>query len=125
MSDMYGAVRSNKFKVLDVEAFKEWFEADVKFGDGIEVWQYPDNAVAFGGYTMYPSAWPLIPGGEDDDADPEWSLAAFAAAVRLHLAPGEEFRVLACGHEKLRYTAASHLKVTHDSETYTSLYEGN
>jgi len=45
--------------------------------------------------------------------------------VRPHLFPGEQLRVLAAGHEKLRYVAATHLIVTETSVDYFDLYEGN
>jgi len=58
MADMYGAVRSNIFKVKDPDAFIQWFEENVRFGDDIQIWKEDDQAVSFGGYEMYPSAWP-------------------------------------------------------------------
>ena len=119
MADMYGAVRSNVFQVKDVEVFKKWFTEEVRFGHQILLW-CDEKGVSFGGYEQYPSAMPRMPG----EGEP-WELESFAAAVREHLQDGEEFRVLAAGHEKLRYVAAGHLVVTADSVTFTDLYEGN
>lgn len=125
MADMYGAVRSNWFKVKDVDAFTEWFVAHVRFGEEIQLWAEDDNMMAFGGYEMYPSAYPSMPMGDDDDTQPQWDLDAFAAEVRKHLCPDQEFRVFAAGHEKLRYVAGSHLIVTHDTVTFDCYEEGN
>ncbi len=35
MADMYGALRSNEFKVKNVKAFQTWFEQYI-FGDNTE-----------------------------------------------------------------------------------------
>jgi hypothetical protein len=141
MADMYGAVRSNWFKVKDIEAFKTWFKSSVRFGDDIEVWteqqrEGADVVVGFGGVEQYPNAYPMTiprcnlpldhPDYDADDCDSyEWDLEAFAAEVREHLQDGEEFRVLAAGNEKLRYVQATHLVITHDSAKFDVLYEGN
>lgn len=124
MADMYGAIRSNWFKVKNVDKFTKWFNKSVVFGGDIEVFDDQVGVVAFGGYEQYPNAYPMRPvkGGEDQE---EWDLEAFAKAVRKHLLPGEEFRVLAAGNEKLRYVAATHLIVTHDKVTFNDYYEGN
>jgi hypothetical protein len=71
MADMYGAVRSNWFKVKDSAAFRAWFESRVRFGSEIEVWsegydgRTGADVVAFGGYEQYPSAYPMMPGEPD------------------------------------------------------------
>jgi hypothetical protein len=123
MADMYGALRSNEFKVNDVEAFKKWFEENCYFGDEIEIWERGESTVAFGGYEMYPCAYPRM--ASDECYQDEWNLKAFADEVRQHLQPGESLRVLAGGHEKLRYVSFQHLVITHDTETFTEVYEGN
>lgn len=129
MADMYGAVRSNDFKVNDAEAFVKWFNESVHFGHEIRLWPVDTNTFVFGGYEQYPSAWPCqILDDEDpevDDPNEAWDLDEFAAELRKHLAPGEEFRVLAAGNEKLRYVAVTHLVISHEKCDYTSLYEGN
>ena len=132
MADMYGAIRSNEFQVKDPKAFKVWFEANVKFGEDIEFWNdYQDpNTVSFGGHGQYPCAWPnqLSPITEDDDYDlddEQWDLDELAEEVRKHLCEGQEMRVLAAGHEKLRYVAATHLVISHTSVKFDQLYEGN
>lgn len=132
MSDMYGAIRSNVFKVKDVEAFKAWFTASVTFSDGVQLWtNYGDDKVAFGGMCQYPNAYPQVPAhhAEDEiDSDLEqedWDLQAFATEVRKHLADGEEFRVLAAGSERLRYVSATHLIVSASKAEFHSYDEGN
>lgn len=132
MADMYGAVRSNVFKVKDGKAFRIWFESNVKFGDDIEIWVDEDNSVSFGGYEQYPSAWPHTVEQEDKETEEDvyfesepWDLDAFAVELRKHLQAGEQFRVLAAGNEKLRYVAAQHLVITTDTAQVTDLYEGN
>jgi len=124
MADMYGAVRSNEFRVKDAQAFQDWFNENVLFGCEIQVWVHGDT-VSFGGYEQYPNAYPNAPAVDEDSYAEPWDLEEFAAAVREHLLPGESLRVLAAGHEKLRYVAATHLVVTHDKVTFTDLYEGN
>jgi len=113
MADMYGAVRSNVFKVKDAEKFRAWFAESCVFGDEIELWEDEANLFAFGGYEAYPSAYPrrLAPEPEADSETPEWELAAFAGAIRRHLAKGETFQVVSGGHEKLRYVGAQVLIV--------------
>lgn len=126
MADMYGAVRSNEFKVKDPKAFRKWFDENVIFGSGIQTWLEGENTMSFGGYEQYPNAYPNKPAADDEDGYSEqWNLDEFAKIVREHLLPGEEFRVLAAGHEKLRYVGATHLVVTHENVTYTNLCEGN
>ena len=132
MSDMYGAVRSNWFKVKDPAEFRDWFEANVWFGYEVELWIGRDPAnphlVAFGGYEQYPSAYPRrLFDVDDDDADePDtWGLDEFAAEIRKRLQDGEEFRVLAAGNEKLRYVSATHLIITATKATFSEYYEGN
>jgi hypothetical protein len=124
MADMYGAVRSNVFKVKNVEAFKTWFNENAYFGSEIEFWGDVDGGITFGGYEQYPSAYPRKP-YDDDFEQEEWDLEAFATEVRKHLLPKEEFRVLAAGNEKLRYVAATHLAIDDTTAVYTDLYEGN
>lgn len=128
MSDMYGAVCSNVFKVKDVNAFKTWFNENVSFGSEIELWG-DDEGVSFGGYEQYPNAYPMTVPTEDeydDFQDPEeWDLEAFAVEIRKHLLPEQELRVLAAGHEKLRYVAVGHLVIGHNKATFDHLYEGN
>ena len=121
MSDMYGAIRSNWFTVKDIEAFRDWFESECHFGYDVELW-VEDGKAAFGGYEQYPSAWPRY---VDDGDTHDYDLEYFADLIRAHLADGEELRVLAAGNEKLRYVAASHLIVTHNSVTFNNLHEGN
>lgn len=125
MADMYGAVRSNEFRVKDVVAFRAWFDGNVRFGHEIQTWFEDGGLCAFGGYEMYPSAYPMLQYDEDVDGDPEWDLNAFAEAIRPHLAEGEEFRVFAAGHEKLRYVAASHLIISHDKVEFNCYAEGD
>jgi hypothetical protein len=137
MADMYGAVRSNEFRVKDPAAFVAWFKERVLFGDAIEVWDDGGGVVSFGGYEQYPSAYPRTPGVgrlveidgqrfyEEDEQPGDWDLEEFAAEIRKHLEPGEEFRVLAAGNEKLRYVSATHLIVTHDTAEFHDYYEGN
>jgi hypothetical protein len=135
MADMYGAMRSNWFKVKDPEAFRAWMRANVNFNGGYEIW-IEDEGVAIGSETQYPNAWPnTLPAcdlpEEHPDYDPydgdtdAWDLEEFAAEIRKHLEPGEEFRVLAAGNEKLRYVSATHLIVTHDTAEFHNYYEGN
>lgn len=121
MADMYGAIRSNWFAVNDVDAFRAWFKAECHFGYAVELWD-DDGQFAFGGYEQYPSAWPRF---VDDDEVHDYDLDNFAELIRVHLAPGAELRVLAAGNEKLRYVAASHLIVTHETVTFNELCEGN
>jgi len=126
MSDMYGAVKSNIFRVKDADKFRVWFNEHVKFGDEIELFAGEvENTFSFGGYEQYPNAWPRIPAGmdADDPEEVEWGAAAFAAAIRKHLAKGQTFQVVAAGHEKLRYCGAAAFIVPPTGEPlYVTLY---
>lgn len=129
MADMYGALRSNEFKVKDVPAFKEWFRG-YRFGDEIGVWPNENGfggsddhsgTIIFGGEEQYPNAYPMIAtpldddGFEVDDNDSvEADLQVFADELRQHLVPGEVFQVLAGGAEKLRYVGFSELIIAED-----------
>lgn len=107
MADMYGAVKSNTFRVKNLAKFKKWFDENASFGGEIETWFDSKDNCSFGGYEQYPSAWPHVPyDPETDNVDREWDLEAFAKELRPHLRKGEVFQVVAAGHEKLRYVAA-------------------
>lgn len=121
MSDMYGAIRSNWFRVKDFDSFKSWFDTNVMLGQDIRVLQ-KDGLTSIAGYEMYPSAYPQQ--RAEEQLSP-WELDEFAKEIRKHLEPGEEFRVLSAGHENLRYVIAEHLVISHSTATFTSLYEGN
>lgn len=131
MADMYGAMRSNEFRVKNVEAFRAWFENYI-FGDETAFWVDKLNddgsgTVSFGAEEQYPSAYPrfkkydvedgLVP-DEDDDYDIEGvpDLDAWAEELKAHLADGEVFQVVAGGNEKMRYVAYSELLVAKDIE---------
>jgi hypothetical protein len=128
MSDMYGAIRSNVFRVKDVAAFKEWFTAECYFGEEIELWE-DDEGVSFGGYEMYPSAYPRMVTEDADEIDevhPEWDLDRFAEEFSAHLIEGEALVVVSGGNEKLRYVAAERLFVDSIGRvTFDSWYAGN
>lgn len=114
MADMYGALRSNFFKVKDVEKFKEWF-AKYHFGDDVEVWveNETERSVGFGSYGMYPFAHPRIRDEEEDelvDAD----LNVFAKELCEHLEAGEVFSVTSGGNEKLRYVSYDQLIIAQE-----------
>lgn len=137
MSDMYGAVRSNSFKVKNVEAFRAWFDNFV-FGNEIEFWVNETNedgsgTVSFGGYEQYPTAYPRYRVYEDPEAtgEDDWfdieevpELDAWASELRMHLVDGEVFQVVACGNEKMRYVSYSELLVAQDIEkpVWTCVY---
>ena len=122
MSDMYGAVCSNWFKPKDLAAMRTFLEEEVRFGDEIEIWDNKNGTMAFGGYEQYPNAYPYRV--DPDFLDDDWDLDEFATRIRDLLAEGEEFRVFAAGHEKLRYVAATHLIVTPDIVDFRSYGEG-
>lgn len=121
MADMYGALRSNEFKVKDVDAFKEWFFG-YSFGDEIRLWVDQQNAdgsgtVSFGGEEQYPNAYPMLKNHDDDgfiEDTEEANLHVFADELRQHLLPGEVFHVIAGGAEKLRYVGFSELIIAED-----------
>lgn len=127
MSDMYGALRSNEFKVKNVEAFIKWFD-DVIFGDEIEFWVDNKNddgsgTVSFGGHEQYPTAYPRSKVYEDSEAmdeDDDYyiveipDLDTWATELREHLVTGEVFQVIAGGNEKLRYVGYSELIIAQD-----------
>jgi hypothetical protein len=108
MADMYGAVRSNIFKVKDVDRFTAWFAA-YHFGDEIELWvdSQEERTLAFGGYEQYPSAHPRVTGPDGFPTDVD--LRAFAQQLCEHLQEDEVFSVTAGGHEKLRYVSFDQL----------------
>jgi hypothetical protein len=113
MADMYGAVRSNVFKVKDVETFKAWFD-NYHFGYDIEIWvDSPEEpTVSFGGYEQYPSAHPRRFDEADDLIDAD--LPAFAEELCRHLEEGEVFSVTAGGNEKLRYVSFDQLIIAQE-----------
>ncbi len=131
MSDMYGAVRSNEFQVKNVEAFKTWF-GNYIFGDATEFWVDKLNddgsgTVSFGGEEQYPSAYPKFKKYDvDDGLEPNENdyydiedvhdLDGWADELKVHLADGEVFQVVAGGNEKMRYVAYSELLIAKDIE---------
>jgi hypothetical protein len=108
MADMYGAVRSNSFRVKNIDNFKAWF-ATYHFGYDIELWvdDAAERTLSFGGYEQYPSAYPRVMDSEDGTADAD--LQVFAEELCEHLKEGEVFSVTAGGHEKLRYVSFDQL----------------
>jgi len=107
MSDMYGTVCSNDFKVKDVKAFSEWFN-QFYFGENIDITiNEAEHEISFGGAEAYPSAYPRIIA--DDGEVEEVELSDFAVALCQHMEEGEVFNVVAGGNEKLRYVAFNQL----------------
>lgn len=126
MADMYGALRSNGFKVKNVAAFKAWFFT-YSFGDEIKVWADtkdsmggPDDysgIMSFGGEEQYPNAFPMRKIYDADgyiEETEEADLQVFADELREHLMPGEVFQVVAGGNEKLRYVGFAELIIAED-----------
>lgn len=129
MADMYGAVRSNEFRVKNVEAFRTWFDK-YNFGNEIVFWVDKLNddgsgTVSFGGEEAYPSAHPSYKAYDVDDGvtpneDDYYDIVAvpdldvWADELKAHLADGEVFQVVAGGNEKMRYVAYSELLVAKD-----------
>jgi hypothetical protein len=116
---MYGAIRSNDFRVRNPAEFRRWFEENVTFGQGVELWSDvprigASDVFCFGADAQYPMAHPQHP-VEDSDSDQEpWDLDEFAEALRLHLVEGEYLHVVAGGAEKLRYVGFTELLITAD-----------
>lgn len=111
MSDMYGTICSNKFKVKDIALFKEWL-GNYYYGDSIEI-EIDDSAinlVSFAGHEQYPTAMPRVHDGDDgiEDAD----LQVFSEGIASHLCVGEIFSVLAWGSERLRYVCGDRLIIS-------------
>lgn len=125
MADMYGALRSNEFKVKHFTFFRDWFEK-YSFGDETELWvtealEGPSATVSFGSYEQYPNAYPMVVLREDIDGGcieetEEADLKVFAAELQQHLMPGEVFQVVAGGHENLRYVGFAELIIAEDVE---------
>ena len=113
MADMYGAIRSNEFKVRDVASFLAWF-TQFHFGYAIEVWADRETReVSFGGYEQYPTAYPRVLDGDGYYEEVE-DLTAYARAFAAHLEPGEVVNIVAGGHEKLRYVSFDQLLIAAD-----------
>lgn len=127
MADMYGAVRSSYFKVKDPEAFKAWFSENCYFGSDVSLWDDTEEGFAFGGYEMYPSAYPRFPANDEECNDiNDWDLEAFAKAFAEQLVPGQNLVVVAAGNEKLRYVSAQRLTVMSDGTfLLDEFYAGN
>ena len=136
MSDMYGAVCSNEFKVKNFVAFRDWFDEYI-FGDETELWvikagEGADATVAFGSEEQYPTAYPRVKQFEDPEAtgEDDWydlveaDLETFAKELREHLADREVFQVVAGGNEKLRYVGFSELIIAEDvpKPSFTTYY---
>ena len=63
MADMYGAIKSNEFKVKDADYFEQWFLANVSFGNDITIYREVDKegitSFMFGNPdAYYPNAYP-------------------------------------------------------------------
>jgi len=125
MSDMYGALRSNEFKVKDIPSFLKWFEG-YSFGDETQIWHTSDGVdgdgltpgkVSFGGTEQYPNAYPMRKILDEDgyiEEVEEADLTVFADELRQHLQPDEMFHVVAGGNEKLCYVGFSALIIAED-----------
>ncbi|MEI7668607.1 MAG: hypothetical protein WCJ33_00815 [Pseudomonadota bacterium] len=120
MSDMYGTVCSNDFKVKDVKAFTEWFN-QFYFGDDIDISiNEAEHEISFGGDVSYPSAYPRIIDVDNEIEDVD--LSDFATELCQHLEEGEVFNLVAGGNEKLCYVAFSQLIIAqaHPEKPYFS-----
>ena len=120
MSDMYGTVCSNDFKVKDVKAFTEWFN-QFYFGDDIDISiNEAEHEISLSGAESYPSAYPRIIAADNEIEDVE--LSDFAVALCQHLEEDEVFNVVAGGNEKLHYVAFSQLIIAqaHPDKPYFS-----
>lgn len=128
MSMTQSVIRSNSFKVKDIDAFKEWFNNNVYYGHNIKIW-LDDGSLVFGGYTEYIGTTPCMidndKGWLDEGLSPEetakeirkqvadeWNLDEYATEIRKHLADGEEFRVITVSHDKLKFVLAERLIIT-------------
>jgi hypothetical protein len=92
-----GVIRSNPFKVKDVEAFTEWFR-QYHFGYGVTVQTEAETRrVCFGGNESEPSAYPqqIITDDCLGDYIIRADLAVFAREFAGHLEPGEAVSIMA------------------------------
>lgn len=122
MSDMYGAVKSNTFKVKNLAKFKKWFDENASFGSETQTWFDAKDDCSFGGDEQYPSAWPNKPyDPESENDDLQWDLEAFAKELRPHLQKGEVFQVVSAGQEKLLYVAGGVLFIDATRAVYLNV----
>ena len=131
MADMYGATCSNKFRVVDETAFKEWI-GGYELGWGVQVHvieQHDDGSadVVIGGDDQYPQPWPKSRSSteaeHDDENLVEWD--DFARELAGHLAEGATAYIVAGGNEKCRYAGISELAVTRERMAMRMAYSND
>jgi hypothetical protein len=124
MSDMYGAVKSNTFKVKDPNTFEAWFTTHVRFGENIQLWRDTSDSFSFGGYEQYPVAFPNTPWSDDKDST-EWDLEEFGKEMAKRLADDSYLQVIAGGNEKLRYVSFSILIIFPNGEAKFKVFSSD
>lgn len=125
MSMVQGLIRSNSFKVKDVKAFKEWFSKNVWYGDNIKIWK-DDESLVFGGYVDHADAtpWKIEDSSGERWLTNDWELEDFAVEIRKHLADGEELRVIAISHDKLKSVWAEQIIIDETTCETEGFFEG-
>jgi hypothetical protein len=109
MADYTACMRSNSFKVKDIEAFKKAIEDKQIWMDDIEV-IVENGEVTLAGYTFIPFNC-----GDGEDFD-------FAKFIQEHLVEGEKAVIMEIGHEKLRYLNAIQFIITKDRIEEKTMY---
>lgn len=113
MAEYMACMRSNSFKVKDIEAFKKAIKDKQIWMNDIEV-IVEDGEIILAGYSPIPSNCRANDGYEDFD---------FAKFIQEHLAKGEKAVIMEIGYEKLSYLNALQYIITPEKieEKYMSI----
>ena len=116
MSDMYGSMISNNFRVKDAAAFLEWADRYV-LGEEVSIHTIEEHddgtaTMRIAGNDHYAQAWPKRSTDTDIDDDTAVEPEDFAAELAAHLCEGEIAYIMAGGDESERVMITSELAVT-------------
>ena len=108
MANSQGRMRTNYFRVTDVERFKEII-AKVQGHEGEEVITFNKT---IDGETFYGFGCTAQLQGYYDDEAEEYSYDAFLDDLQTVVTPGDAVVIMEISYEKLRYISASAIIVT-------------
>lgn len=111
MANWYGVARSNRFKVKDVDAFKEdlsGLELDITVENGL-ILLFSD--------TEYGS-WPS---GYFCDEEDDFLMIDLEGIIQEHIVDGEVAILMEVGNEKLRYVTGTAVAISSDRVERISL----
>jgi hypothetical protein len=109
MADSYGRMRTNYFRVTDVEKLKSLLKRCAIGGKEIGLFERNKD-----GETLYAFGCESAFRGYCDEESDDWDFDGFAADIQTIIAPGDSVVIFEIGYEKLNYLYAEAVVLTAD-----------